>query len=237
MTERAGRDQALSRRADAPDVLERFHAELELVEIIGGQVVGAVGTLIDFDDLLSAGREGLLDAAQRFDPERNVPFRAYANIRIRGAMLDAIRRGARLTRRIYEKVAALDASVLVSEGEAECVFSRAPKDESEAESVLIEQLAASAAAFAVDVAMDGGDGELSPSSDPEEAYVRAELSALVHRVIDDLPARDAQLIRLHYLEGQSLREIARSFDAHWSWIVRLHSRAMTRFAARLQRAV
>ena len=77
--------------ADAPDVLARFEGELDLVEIIARQVARTMGSVVELDDLRSFGREGLLDAARKFDGARGVPFRAYANFRVRGAIIDGIR--------------------------------------------------------------------------------------------------------------------------------------------------
>ena len=59
---------------DSPEVLERFHSQLSLVETIAAHIRRSVGASIEFDDLVGAGREGLLDAARRFDASRGVPF-------------------------------------------------------------------------------------------------------------------------------------------------------------------
>src|SRR5690554_4310891 len=108
---------------DSAEVLERFHSQLELVEIIARQVYRSIQWGIELDDLVSAGREGLLDAARRYDVEQQVPFRAYANFRVRGAVLDGVRRMSALSRRTYERLAALEAASLVSEGQAEQALS------------------------------------------------------------------------------------------------------------------
>src|SRR5215204_2093142 len=107
--------------ADSPDVLERFHSQLDLVQIIARQLSRSIRG-VDYDDLLSAGREGLLDAARRFEPARGIPFRAYANFRVRGAIIDGVRQMSALSRRAYERLSALEAATLVSEGEAEHAF-------------------------------------------------------------------------------------------------------------------
>jgi RNA polymerase sigma factor for flagellar operon FliA len=136
--------------SDAPEVLERFHTELPLVEIIARQIARTVGRLVEFDDLVATGREGLLDAARRFDPTRDVPFRAYANLRVRGAILDGVRQNSPLPRRTYERVVALKAAAQVSEGEAECAFAAGGvADANAADRALAEHLAAIAMAAAV----------------------------------------------------------------------------------------
>ena len=102
--------------------LERFNAELDLVEIVARQVGKTIGRGVELDDLLGYGREGLLDAARRFDPARGVPFRAYANYRVRGAIIDGVRTMARLPRRAHERLNALSAANHYGEGASEDVL-------------------------------------------------------------------------------------------------------------------
>ena len=111
--------------ADSPEVLARFHSEIALVETIAAHILRSIGRSLELEDLVGAGREGLLDAARRFDPSRGVPFGAYANLRIRGAILDGVRQLSSLPRRAYERIAALEAAVQISDGEAEQVFADA----------------------------------------------------------------------------------------------------------------
>ena len=73
---------------DESEALRRFEETLELVEIVARQIGRLIGGAVELDDLRSFGREGLLDAARRYDPTRGVPFRAYANYRVRGAIYD-----------------------------------------------------------------------------------------------------------------------------------------------------
>src|SRR5208283_692178 len=62
---------------DSPDILARFHAELDLVDIVARQLVRTIGKASTLDDLRSFGREGLLKAARSFDASRGVPFRRW----------------------------------------------------------------------------------------------------------------------------------------------------------------
>lgn len=140
---------------DSPEVLERFHAELSLVETIAAQIARSVGNSIEFDDLIGAGREGLLDAARRFEPQRGVPFRVYANFRVRGAILDGVRQLSLLPRRAHERIVALKEATIVSEGEAERTFVvDALVTPSAADEALAEHLSAIAFAAAVGIAAE-----------------------------------------------------------------------------------
>lgn len=227
--------------ADSPEVLERFEQQLELVDIVARQTLRAMGSLVELDDLRSFGREGLLDAARKFDSARGVPFRAYANFRVRGAIIDGIRSMAQLPRRAYQRLNGLSASLRVSEGAADDSFgSPATPTRAQADQALGDHLAAMAAAISVGLiapAAVGEEGEqvqVSTAESPEEAVSRAQLLELVQRAIEALPDDEAQLVRRHYLEGERFDHVAQSLGLSKSWASRLHTRAMQRLAKRLR---
>jgi RNA polymerase sigma factor for flagellar operon FliA len=227
--------------ADAPEVLERFRSQLELVDIVSKQVARTMGAVVELDDLRSFGREGLLDAARRFDSERGVPFRAYANFRVRGAIIDGVRSLAQLPRRAYERLNGLSAALKVSEGEADDVFT-APSNSTRAQADLAlgDHLAAMATAIAVgliaptSVGENGEQVQVSAADNPEEAVSRAELLAAVTSAIDELPEDEAVLVRRHYLDGERFDHVAQSLGLSKSWASRLHTRAMQRLAKRFR---
>jgi RNA polymerase sigma factor for flagellar operon FliA len=227
---------------DSPEVLERFHGTLDLVEIIARQVRRSLGAGFELDDLVSYGREGLLDAARRFDASRGVPFRAYANFRVRGAVVDGIRATARLPRRVHERLRALDDARRISEGAAEDALGAPPPPGSaaDAERALSNHLAAMATAMAVGLVAEpgrGDDGELTSvdtGDGPEEALGNAELLARVRDAIETLPKEEAELVRRHYLEGERFDRVAADLGLSKSWASRLHTRAIGRLTKRLR---
>jgi RNA polymerase sigma factor for flagellar operon FliA len=229
-----------AREADAPEVLERFRAETDLVEIVARQMFRSMGSSVELDDLRSFGREGLLDAARKFDSARGVPFRAYANFRVRGAVIDGVRSTAQLPRRVYERLNGLSAALKVSEGSAEDAFGTASESRAQADQALGDHLAAMAAAMTVGliapvaVGEDGERVQVSNTEGPEEAVAQAELLAIVERAIEDLPQEEAALVRRHYLEGERFDHVAESLGLSKSWASRLHTRAMQRLAKRLR---
>ncbi|HEX3598093.1 MAG TPA: sigma-70 family RNA polymerase sigma factor [Polyangiaceae bacterium] len=228
--------------SDSPEVLERFHGALDLVEIIARQVRRSLGAGVELDDLVSYGREGLLDAARRFDAARGVPFRAYANFRVRGAVVDGVRATARLPRRVHERLRALDFAREVSESSAEDALGAppAPGGPADAERALATHLAAMATAMAVGLVAEAGrgdDGELTTvdaRDTPEEALGRAELLAKVQDAILTLPKEEAELVRRHYLEGERFDRVATDLGLSKSWASRLHTRAIGRLTKRLR---
>jgi RNA polymerase sigma factor for flagellar operon FliA len=234
---------APARAADAPDVLERFESQLDLVDIVARQTLRTMGPAVELDDLKSFGREGLLDAARRFDSARGVPFRAYANFRVRGAIIDGIRSMAQLPRRAYQRLNGLAAALRVSEGAADDAFaSPVTPNRAQADVALGDHLAAMAAAITVGLiapAAVGEEGEqvqVSTAENPEDAVARAQLLALIQEAIGALPDEEAQLVRRHYLEGERFDQVAVSLGLSKSWASRLHTRAMQRLAKRFREA-
>lgn len=232
----------MERADDSPEVLERFNATLELVDIIARQVARSIGSAVELDDLVGFGREGLLDAARRFEPERGVPFRSYANYRVRGAVLDGVRAMSRLPRRAHERINGLRAAARVSEGALEDAAQPPPPGSTaaDAERGLGEHLAAMATAMAVGLVAPAGhddSGELttvSTEDSPETATARAELLAVVREAIDGLPFQEAELVRRHYLEGERFDHVAQDLGLSKSWASRLHTRAIGRLGKRLR---
>lgn len=227
---------------ESPEIQERFSSALGLVDIIARQILRTLGGAAELEELLSYGREGLWDAARRFDESRGVPFRGYANYRVRGAIIDGVRSSARLSRRTHERLNGLQAAARVSEGAFEDVSVPRPPGSgaAEAESALTEHLAAMATAMAAGLISptahgDGGQRTLvDTSGNPEEAYGQAQLLALVRSTIAELPHEEAELVRRHYLEGTRFDHVASELGLSKSWASRLHTRALTRLAKRLR---
>jgi RNA polymerase sigma factor for flagellar operon FliA len=229
------------RAPDSPEILARFQEQLELVEILSRQVARAIGPAVELDDLRSFGREGLLDAARKFDATRGVPFRGYANFRVRGAIYDGVRSLAQLPRRVYERLNGLSASLRVSEGAADDSYgSDASATRAQADQALGDHLAAMATAMAVGLVAKTATGEegeqvqVAQSDNPEEAVSRAQLLTLIEQAIAGLPEDEATLVRRHYLEGERFDHVAESLGLSKSWASRLHTRAMQRLSKRLR---
>ncbi len=192
--------------ADAPEALELFHSALDIVDRIANQTVRSLGASVEKDELLAFGREGLLDAARRFERAKEVPFRAYATYRIRGAIFDGIRKTSRLSRKMHEKLSALETARQTSEGEADAGLRRLAESDAVVEEAFDEHLASLATAvslgFAGEIAR-GGSGKEPVATEPtaEEAYGRAELLSVVLAAVgSDRPkARDSD----HAKRGRS----------------------------------
>ncbi|HEX9295804.1 MAG TPA: sigma-70 family RNA polymerase sigma factor [Polyangiaceae bacterium] len=229
--------------ADSPEVLQRFHSHLDLVDLIARQLARELGRSAELEDLRAMGHQGLLEAARRFDETRGVSFRRFANYRVRGAMLDGVRKSAPLPRRAHGRIRALEAALLVAESAAEDAapvsVPRTP-DARASEQKLTEHLADMATAMAVGLLATptvGDEGEpsaIDSAMSPEEAVVQAELRQLLIAALDDLPEDERTLVRRHYLEGERFDQVAASLGLSKSWGSRLHTRAVARLTKRLR---
>jgi RNA polymerase sigma factor FliA len=228
---------------DTPQILERFHSHLDLVDLIARQLSRELGRAVELDDLRSMGQQGLLEAARRFDEGRGVSFRRFANYRVRGSMLDGIRKSAPLPRRAHARIRALEAALLVSEAAAEDAAPGAlplTPDPRASEQKLSEHLADMATAMAMGLLATpalGDEGELSAldtAESPEDAVAQAELRELVLRALDDLPEDERTLLRRHYLDGERFDHVSASLGLSKSWGSRLHTRAIARLTKRLR---
>jgi RNA polymerase sigma factor for flagellar operon FliA len=230
--------------ADSPEVIERFQSTLDLVPKIAGQLLRSLRGTSEMEDLVGYGQTGLLEAARRFEPSRGVPFRAYASIRIRGAMIDGVRTMSPLPRSIFERLRGLQALQRITEATTENAYAAesATVTPEEADHLIGEHLANMATAMAMGMLArpargQGGDVVgASRFESPEEAVINAELRDTVMGAIAQLPDNEAQLVRRHYIDGESFEQVADELGLSKSWASRLHARAISRLSKRLRSA-
>lgn len=222
-------------------MLQLFQSELELVGIIASRIARAIGSFVDRDELMAAGREGLFDAARRFDVSRGVPFRAYANIRVQGAIMDFVRQSTRLPRRAHERLKAMDAATNTSAGQAEFVFSDACRTTPlcDLEDRFLDHVDTLVTSAATAVSTCGGatepaQGESELATSPEEATARAQMVELVRSAMSTLAADELKIVQMYYFEDKSLRESAKELKVTQSWAVRLHARALERLTKQMR---
>lgn len=230
----------MPKATDPPDVLKRFKSGLAIVGPIASQVRRTIGPSVSPCELESFGQEGLLDASRRYDPEKRVPFRSYAALRIRGAMIDGIRQTMPLPRRTWQRLRSLEAMdrVAASMTEDAC-GSQPPPTPRSADEILASHMAVMATALVAGMLSECGVGEsgepiVRDDEGPEAIVSRRELRNQFERAIPELPSQEAELIRRHYLEGERFDLVALSLGLSKSWASRLHRRAIDRLAKRFE---
>jgi RNA polymerase sigma factor for flagellar operon FliA len=224
--------------ADSPEALLRFHAELDLVDVIARQLGRRIAPLVTLDDLRSFGREGLLAAARSFDESRGVPFRRWANVLIRGAMIDGVRQWGDLPRRVYRELRAIEAGDRVLEAYDE-EDAAGPATTPEAADVRLSgYLAGIATAIAMGTMASRPRESVDPDGrdvTPENLVGDAELVTQVRAIVARLPDRERALIERHYFGDETLDAAAAALGLSKSWGSRLHARAIESIARELRK--
>jgi RNA polymerase sigma factor for flagellar operon FliA len=208
-----------------------------LVDLIARQVGRRVASTITLDDLRSFGREGLLQAARTFDESRGVPFRRWANLRIRGAMIDGVRQWGNLPRRIYRELRAIEAGDTMLEAYDEEDAANPASTPETADARLTTYLAGIATAIAVGTMMAAPRENVDPEGrdvTPEDLMASAELYSHIRALVAKLPAQERTLIERHYFAGETLDVAAASLGLSKSWGSRLHARAIEAIARDLR---
>lgn len=208
---------------DSPEVLARFEAELDLVDLVARQMARRMNPVVTLDDLRSFGREGLLRAARTFDASRGVPFRRWANVRVRGAMIDGVRQWGTLPRQAYRELKALEAGDALLEQYDEDDAARPATSAEDADSRLSSFLAGMATAIAVGTMGIAADEE-DPT--PEDLLGNAEMLERIRAAVAQLPDQERHMVERHYFEGERLDQAAASLGLSKSWGSRLHARAI-----------
>lgn len=224
---------------DSPEVLARVKDGMDLVEIVIRMMKRELGGGgLSLDEMRSYGQEALLKAARTFDPARGVPFRRWANLRIRGSIIDGIRT-QQLPRRLYEKLRAIEAADHVQEALLEEDAAQPPRDAEAADARLDHYLATMATAVAVTKCTLTSNDELDrlklESMTPEEALSRAELASTIREVVAARPEAERKLLEAYYIEDQTLEVVATSMGLSKSWASRLHTRALEGVARELKK--
>jgi RNA polymerase sigma factor for flagellar operon FliA len=232
-----------SASAIQPDQLIRDHAPL--VKRIAHHLMARLPPTVQVDDLMQAGMLGLLDAARSFDGSLGASFETYAGARIRGAMLDEVRRNDWAPRSVHRKAReAAQALRVIEQREG-----RAARDSEVAEALgvgpdeygRIQADAASCRLVSLeDLVVEIGEAREQRSElgiDPEDPLAALEASGFrqgLIEAIEGLPDREKLVLSLYYDDELNLREIGAVLGVGESRVCQIHGQAMIRLRARLR---
>jgi len=179
----------------------------------------------DLDDLIAFGFHGLVEARGRFDPTRGVQFTTFAYYRVRGAILDGIRKMAYLPRRAHQKRRAAEAMdwALEAQGEARATSPEAKADVAATLAAVDDVLGKITATFML--AAVGQDSEVNAET-PEDRLVGATEQARLRKAMEVLPERERIVVYGMYFEGRNLDDIGVELGISKSWACRIHTRAL-----------
>jgi RNA polymerase sigma factor for flagellar operon FliA len=231
-----------------PKIRETFIKQYApLVKYVAGKVAVGMPHNVEFDDLVGFGAFGLLDAIDKFDPDKNVKFKTYAVTRIRGAIFDELRlidwvpRSVRQkTREVEEAIGSLEAQLGRTATDQEIAGSLG-MDESEFLKTMMKISGTSVLSLS-DVWFSGdendkvsiGDSIESPASlNPEVIVERDEIRRVIAEAINELPDKEKQILILYYFEDLTLKEIGEVLEVTESRVSQLHTKAILRLRAKL----
>jgi len=214
-----------------------------LVKYVMGRLAISLPAILDYEDILSFGTIGLIEAVERFDHEKGVKFETYAISRIRGAIIDALRSLDRLPRSVRQKAREANEVILRLTNE----LGRDPTDEEVAAALNVEpeayrktQVESSWITVSLDTlgAVDGEDDTGGPMAvadpDSEDFSIdmeRQELIGDLAAAIRDLPDREQLILSLYYKEELTMREVSEVLGISESRVCQLHARALSRLRA------
>lgn len=227
---------------------ELIFEHLPLIKYLAGRFAGRLPASLDQEDLVVAGIIGLIEAAQRFDPSRNIQFKTFAEFRIRGAMLDELRNLDWVPRSVREKAAKLEKAMI----ELENRLGRPAEDEEIAKELgisleayyrLLEEVKGitfvdiEALKRKIEDLQEDDLVELLPDSgenDPFDKLGLKELGEALAQAISELPEKERLVITLYYYENLTMKEIGKVLGYTESRISQLHSKALLRLRAKLK---
>lgn len=219
------------------DQQSRVIASRAFVEALARRVAASMPSGVDVGDLVQDGMLGLIDAVHRYDEGRGIRFETFAERRVRGAMIDALRRDAwpRGVRRIRRELEAAREALRASTGAEPSLADLAAHLGTDEERlgrtiVRINTIEATSAA-------SGGDSEdtnLPPGCVPtatplpDERYALVERRERLRQAMAKLQPRDRRLLSLYYFQDATMKSIGQALGVNESRISQLHARALTR---------
>jgi RNA polymerase sigma factor for flagellar operon FliA len=192
---------------------------------------------VEIEDLVSAGVLGLMDALQKFDPEKKVQFRSYAQFRIRGAILDSLRTLdwsprdlRRKGRAVEEAIRTLTTRIGRSPSENE-VAAEMAMELGEYQQLLGELKGLEIGTLHAERSEDSGEEELAyipnrPEDDPLFRCLRGEMQGRLADAIDQLPERERLVMTLYYYEEMTMKEIGLTLGVVESRVSQIHASAV-----------
>jgi len=228
------------RRSKSDDSREKLILEyIPLVKVVAGRLSMYLGYNVDYEDLCSYGIFGLIDAIDKFDKEKDVKFETYASLRIRGAILDQIRKLDWIPRTVRQRQRQLDTAMRELENE----LGRPATDDEIAKRVGISedelsdwqnQCKVSNVVSLNEYLETGADisnetgGASRHFDSPESSFLKDELKEKLIESLDVLTEKEKNVVVLYYYEELTLKEISNVLEVSESRVSQLHTKALNK---------
>jgi RNA polymerase sigma factor FliA len=222
---------------------QRVVAGLPFVEALARRLAASMPHSIEIGDLVQDGVLGLIDAAHRFDEDRGIKFETFAERRVRGAMIDALRREAwpRGVRRVRRELEAARETLRRELGHEPSLADLAAKVGSDEKRLgrtilrinTIESTSPLSSGDHLDETSLPAALVPSEPESPDSAYERTEVKERIRFAMASLPARERRLVSLYYFGDVTMKQIGAELGVNESRVSQLHARAIQRLRAAL----
>ena len=218
---------------------------LPVVRFLARRIHERLPQHVDMEDLVSAGVVGLMDAFAKFDPDKKVQFRSYAQFRIRGAIIDSLRTLDWSPRELRRKGRAVEEAIRIVTARQ----GRAPSETEVAvemdvslegyQQLLGELKGLEIGTLHLEHNEDSGEEELAyipgrPDEDPLFRCLRGELQGRLTEAVNQLPDRERLVMTLYYYEEMTMREIGLALGVVESRVSQVHASAVVHLRAALK---
>ncbi len=215
-----------------------------LVKVVAGRLSMYLGYNVEYDDLVGYGVFGLIDAIDKFDKTKDVKFETYASLRIRGSILDQIRKMDWIPRTVRQRQKKIEQAIKEIEGEtgktasdAEIAGKLGVSEDEYAE--WQAQMAVTNVVSLNEFQDSGAEPPIHEASvqdrtpGPEEAVEKEELKKMLAESLELLTEKERKVILLYYYEELTLKEISNVLEVSESRISQLHVRALQKMRTKL----
>ena len=239
MTAQAGRLNMYTRAQGSAEQQDRLVEQYApLVKRIAYHLLGRLPSSVQVEDLMQAGMIGLLEASRKFDFGKGASFETYAGIRIRGAMLDEVRKGDWAPRSVHRNKRMVSDAMRAVEArlgrDAKDHEVAAELDMSLEEYYAILSDTAGSKLFSFDDLLEAGaPADVQGGEEPLSGLQDERFRAALVEAIDGLPERERLLLSLYYDEELNLKEIGAVLGVSESRVSQLHSQCAARLRAKL----
>ena len=214
-----------------------------LVKIVAGRLSMYLGGNVEYEDLVSYGVFGLIDAIDKFDTNKDVKFETYARLRIRGSILDQIRKMDWIPRTVRQRQRKIDEAIKSLEART----GKTPTDEMLAEELGVSgeellswqsQLKVTNVVSLNEFVESGNEPVMDAKGNfrfaqPEEVIAETELKQMLKDAMQLLTEKEQKVILLYYYEDLTLKEISRVLEVSESRISQLHTKALQKMKKKM----
>ncbi len=221
---------------DATERARLVERHLDLALRAAKMIYPRVRAHVEFDELVALANSGLVEAAQRYEPDRGASFNTFAWYRVQGAVIDGLRKASNLPRREWAKLVALRAAsdYLEHRGERDAgAAQRGAEPPKGADALAAVKHAMSAIKTMYMTSLEAmQDGGFDPANEQEVSVAdtldTATFSKRLAAAFKTLPKKERDLMRKHYWEGKNLLEAGAELGISKSWASRMHAQAVDR---------